>query len=144
MLCFLFVACVADGLEVVWVVGASVGEVGDVVYLGCGGGAAWVVELAGVVVAVEGGLAEFLPLVGGGPVGGLVVPGYLVFTPFLCLFNCCLHLCLLCVVCCVVVCTYVGYVRVCLVWCSCALCACGFLSLPCVEHVGKIVWADVR
>ena len=54
MLCFLFVAVGAYGLEVVWVVGAAVGEVGDVVYLGCGGGAAGVVELAGVVVAVEG------------------------------------------------------------------------------------------
>lgn len=49
---FLFVACVADGLEVGWVVGASVGEVGDVVYFGCCGGAAGVVELAGVVVSV--------------------------------------------------------------------------------------------
>ena len=54
---FLLVACGADCLEVVWVVGAAGGEVGDVVYFGCGGGAAWVVELAGVVVAVEGGFA---------------------------------------------------------------------------------------
>ena len=52
MLGFLFVACGADGLEVVWVVGASVGEVGFVVYLGCCGGAVGVVELAGVVVSV--------------------------------------------------------------------------------------------
>ena len=57
MLCFLFVAVGADCLEVVWVVGAAGGEVGFVVYLGCGGGAAGVVELAGVVVSVEGGLA---------------------------------------------------------------------------------------
>ena len=57
MLCFLFVAVGADGLEVVWVVGASVGEVGFVVDFGCGGGAVVVLELAGVVVAVEGGLA---------------------------------------------------------------------------------------
>lgn len=52
MLCFLFVACGAYGLEVVGVVGAAGGEVVFVVYLGCCGGAAWVVELAGVVVAV--------------------------------------------------------------------------------------------
>ena len=57
MLCFLFVACGAYGLEVVELVGAAGGEVGDVVYFGCGGGAAWVVELAGVVVSVEGGFA---------------------------------------------------------------------------------------
>ena len=57
MLCFLFVAVGADGLEVVWVVGAAVGEVLFVVDFGCGGGAAGVVELAGVVVSVEGGFA---------------------------------------------------------------------------------------
>lgn len=56
-MCFLFVAVGADCLEVVWVVGAACLEVGFVVYLGCGGGAAGVVELAGVVVSVEGGLA---------------------------------------------------------------------------------------
>ena len=56
-MCFLFVACGAYGLEVVELVGAAGGEVGDVVDFGCGGGAAWVVELAGVVVAVEGGFA---------------------------------------------------------------------------------------
>ena len=52
VLCFLFVAWGADCLEVVGVVGASVFEVGFVVYLGCCGGAVWVVELAGVVVSV--------------------------------------------------------------------------------------------
>ena len=52
MLCFLFVAVGAYGLEVVWVVGASVGEVLFVVDFGCGGGASGVVELAGVVVSV--------------------------------------------------------------------------------------------
>ena len=52
MLRFLFVAVGADGLEVVWVVGASGGEVGFVVDFGCCGGAAGVVELAGVVVSV--------------------------------------------------------------------------------------------
>ena len=57
VLCFLFVACGAYGLEVVWVVGAAGGEVLFVVYLGCCGGASGVVELAGVVVSVEGGLA---------------------------------------------------------------------------------------
>ena len=57
MLGFLFVAVGADCLEVVGVVGAAGGEVLFVVYFGCGGGAAWVVELAGVVVAVEGGFA---------------------------------------------------------------------------------------
>ena len=57
MLCFLFVAVGAYGLEVVWVVGAAGGEVLFVVYLGCCGGASGVVELAGVVVSVEGGLA---------------------------------------------------------------------------------------
>ena len=44
-------------MEVVWVVGAACCEVLFVVYFGCGGGAAWVVELACVVVAVEGGFA---------------------------------------------------------------------------------------
>ena len=57
MLCFLFVAVGAYGLEVVGVVGAAGCEVGDVVDFGCGGGASWVVELAGVVVSVEGGFA---------------------------------------------------------------------------------------
>ena len=52
VLCFLFVAVGADGLEVVGVVGAAGGEVGDVVYFGCCGGASGVVELAGVVVPV--------------------------------------------------------------------------------------------
>ena len=54
---FLFVACGAYGLEVVGVVGAAGGEVLFVVYFGCGGGASGVVELAAVVVSVEGGLA---------------------------------------------------------------------------------------
>ena len=58
-------------------VGAAVGEVLFVVDFGCGGGAAGVVELAGVVVAVEGGLSEFLPLSGGESVWGLVVPCHL-------------------------------------------------------------------
>ena len=56
-MCFLFVAVGAYGLEVVGVVGASGLEVGDVVDFCCCGGAAGVVELAGVVVAVEGGFA---------------------------------------------------------------------------------------
>ena len=57
MLGFLFVAVGADGLEVFKLVGAAGGEVLFVVDFGCGGGAAWVVELAGVVVSVEGGFA---------------------------------------------------------------------------------------
>ena len=57
MLCFLFVAVGADCLEVVCVVGSACFEVGFVVYFGCGGGASVVVELAGVIVAVEGGFA---------------------------------------------------------------------------------------
>ena len=57
MLGFLFVAVGAYGLEVVGVVGAAGGEVCFVVYFGCCGGASGVVELAGVVVAVEGGFA---------------------------------------------------------------------------------------
>ena len=57
MLGFLFVAVGAGGLEVVWVVGAACFEVGDVVDFGCGGGAVGVLELAGVVVSVEGGLS---------------------------------------------------------------------------------------
>ena len=56
-MCFLFVACTTDGLEVVGVVGAAGGEVLFVVDFGCGGGAARVLELAGVIVAVEGGFA---------------------------------------------------------------------------------------
>ena len=52
MLCFLFVACGADCLEVVGVVGAAVFEVCFVVYFGCCGGASGVVELTGVVVSV--------------------------------------------------------------------------------------------
>ena len=52
MLCFLFVAFAADCLEVVWAVGAAGGEVLFVVYFGCRGGAACVLELAGVVVSV--------------------------------------------------------------------------------------------
>lgn len=82
MLCFLFVAVGAYGLEVVWVVGAAGFEVLFVVDFGCCGGAVGVVELAGVVVAVEGGFSEFLPLVAVGAVGGLVVPGYLCSPPF--------------------------------------------------------------
>ena len=71
-------------------VGAAGGEILFVVDFGCCGGAAGVVELAGVVVAVEGGFAEFLPLVGGESVWGLVVPGYLCSPLFLlCLFSCC-------------------------------------------------------
>ena len=70
-------------MEVGWVVGAACGEVLFVVDFGCGVGAAGVVELAGVVVSVEGGLAEFLPLVTGESVGGLVVPCHL-----LCAFLC--------------------------------------------------------
>ena len=101
----------AYGLEVVGVVGAAVFEVLFVVDFGCCGGAAVVFELAGVVVSVEGGLAEFLPLSVGWSVGGLVVP-YHLFCAFFVLFNYCLHLCLLSVVRCVVVCTCVGYVRV--------------------------------
>ena len=57
MLGFLFVACGAYSLEVVGVVGAAGGEVCFVVYFGCCGGASGVVELAGVVVSVEGGFA---------------------------------------------------------------------------------------
>ena len=57
VLCFLFVAVGAYGLEVVGVVGAAGGEVLFVVDFGCGGGAVGVLELAGVVVAVEGGFA---------------------------------------------------------------------------------------
>ena len=52
MLCFLFVAVGADGLEVVWVVGAAGGEVLFVVDFGCFLGAVGVLELAGVVVSV--------------------------------------------------------------------------------------------
>ena len=57
MLGFLFVAVGADGLEVVGVVGAAGGEVLFVVDFGCFLGAVGVLELAGVVVSVEGGFA---------------------------------------------------------------------------------------
>ena len=57
MLGFLFVACGAYGLEVVWVVGAAGGQVLFVVDFGCFLGAAWVLELACMVVSVEGCLA---------------------------------------------------------------------------------------
>ena len=57
MLCFLFVAVGAYGLEVGWVVGAACFEVGFVVDFGCFLCAVGVLELAGVVVSVEGGFA---------------------------------------------------------------------------------------
>ena len=58
---------------------------------------------------------------------------------FLCLFNCCFAFVF--VMCCVLCC--------CLHLCwlcarACVLYVCGFLPLPRVKHVDKIVWTDVR
>ena len=61
---FVFVALFADRLKIVRTIVSTVFEVNDMVYFGCLYSAFGVLELACVVVPIEGVGAGFLPLVG--------------------------------------------------------------------------------